>query len=601
MLSSQTPGGQTPPAAPANLTATVGTSSIVLSWSPSTNAVSYALFRGSAAGNETELVENLTGTQFTDNNVIPATTYFYKVEAVNGAGASSFSNETQAAMPGNSQPSGNSVVQIDSGSTTTVGSFVADEYADGGSVTPNVGVPIDTTKAQNPAPMEVYQTNRYGNFTYTIPNLSSGTPYILRLHFAETYWGQSGSRLFNILVNGQTVQSNLDIFAASGGKDAAISIDYPVTAQNGQLAISFQTVRDNALVSGVELLNTATPAPMTSVYQVDAGSSVPVSTFSADSFVSGGTTSQTNGTITTTGVKNAAPAAVYQTNRFGNSTYTFPGLKTGSQYTIRSHFAETYWGAAGSRLFNILINGQVAQPNYDIFAAAGGKDIATTLDLPATAQNGQITVQYQTVKDNALVSGIEVIGDGSMMSAPNPPASLHAAAGVGQVSLTWAPSSTGTYSVFRGNVAGAEEAPPIAIGLTGTSFIDKNLPNGGAVFYTVKTVSSTGTSAASNEASAIPGAAVTGAPVYQIAAGSSSAAAPFQADAFFAGGNASGGAVRQTCLQRSARLRQRSTSKSGPAAPSPIRFRTLRLGPATRCASTSTSSTGNWLVSASST
>ncbi|WP_165420392.1 malectin domain-containing carbohydrate-binding protein [Edaphobacter modestus] len=542
LLSGQTPGGQTPPAAPANLAATVGASDVALSWSASTNAISYTLFRGTAAGNETELMENLTGTQFTDNNVIPGTTYFYKVEAVNGAGTSSFSNEVQAAVPGNSQPSGNAVVQIDSGSTTAVGSFAADEFVNGGGVTPNVGVPIDTSKAQNPAPMEVYQTNRFGNFTYTIPNLSSGTAYILRLHFAETFWGQASSRLFNIMVNGQAVQSNLDIFAAAGGKDIAISIDYPVTAQNGQVVVTFQTVRDNALVSGVELLNTATPAPVTSIYQVDTGSSVPVSTFSADSFFSGGTTSKTNDTITTTGVKNAAPAAVYQSNRFGSSTYTFTGLKTGSQYTIRSHFAETFWSAAGARLFNILINGQVAQPSYDIFAAAGGKDIATTLDLPATAQNGQITVQYKTVKDNAMVSGIEVIGDGSMMPAPNPPASLHAAAGVGQVSLTWAPSPTGTYSVFRGNAAGAEAATPIATGLTGTSFIDKNLSNGQTVFYTVRVVSTTGTSTASNEASATPGAAIAGLPVYQIAAGSSTAVEPFQADTFFAGGNASGGA-----------------------------------------------------------
>jgi len=542
LLSAQTPGGQTVPAAPANLTATVGTSGVTLSWSPSTNAISYTLFRGTATGAETQLIQNLTGTQFTDNNVIPGTTYFYKVEAVNGAGPSSLSNEAQAVVPGSSQPTGDAVVQIDSGSTTAVGSFVADEFVSGGNTTPNVGVTIDTSKGQNLAPMAVYQTNRFGNFTYTIPNLSSGTAYILRLHFAETFWTAANSRLFNILVNGQTVQSNLDIFAASGGKDVAISIDYPVTAQNGQVAITFQTVKDNSLVSGVELLNTATQVPATTVYQVDTGSVVPVSGFSMDNSFSGGNTSQTNDTITTSGVKNAAPAAVYQTNRFGTSTYTFTGLVTGSQYTIRSHFAETFWTTPGARLFNILINGQVAQSNFDIFATAGGKDMATTLDLPATAQNGQITVQYQTVKDNALVSGIEVIGNGSMMPPPNAPTSLHAAAGISQVSLTWAPATSGTYNVFRGNATGAEATTPVASGLTGTTFIDKNLPNGQPLFYTVQTVSTTGTSSASNEVSTTPGVAPTGVAVYQIASGSAAAIAPFQADAFFAGGAASAGA-----------------------------------------------------------
>ncbi|WP_213807720.1 malectin domain-containing carbohydrate-binding protein [Granulicella sp. dw_53] len=541
LLLGQTPGGQTPPAAPANLIATVGTSSVSLSWSPSDNGTSYTLFRGTSAGNEIQLMQNLTGTQFTDNNVISGTTYFYKVEAVNGAGPSSFSNEAQAALPGNSQPIGSAVVRIDSGSTTAVGSFIADEFFSGGN-TSNVGDPIDVSRGQNLAPMAVYQSNRFNTFTYTIPNLTSGKAYILRLHFAETFWTEAGKRLFDILVNGQTVQSSFDIFAAAGGKDVAISVDYPVTAQNGQVAITFQTVTDNALVSGVELFNTAAETPgISAVYQVDSGSSVSAGTFSADSSFSGGNTSQTNDTITTTGVKNAAPAAVYQTNRFGTSTYTFTGLKTGSPYTIRSHFAETYWTAAGSRLFNILINGQVAQSNFDIFATAGGKDIATTLDLSATAQNGQITVQYQTVKDNALVSGVEVIGDGSMMARPNPPTSLHAAAGVGRVSLSWASAVSGTYNVYRGNGAGTEATTPIASGLTGTSFIDTNLANGQTVYYTVQTVTATATSLASSEVSATPEASSTGVPVYRIAAGSAMPVAPFQADAFFAGGGTSAG------------------------------------------------------------
>jgi fibronectin type 3 domain-containing protein len=544
LLSSQTAGGQTPPAAPANLIAAVSNGSVALSWTASANATSYTLFRGTAAGVETQLIQNLTGTQFTDSNVLAGTTYFYKVEAVNGAGPSVLSNEAQAVIPGSTQPVGDAVVQIDAGGPA-VGSFVADEFATNGSITGNVGVPIDLSHAQNPAPMAVYQTNRYGNFTYTIPNLTSGASYILRLHFAETYWTQAGSRVFNILVNGTAVQSNLDIFATAGGKDVAISIDYPVTAVNGQIGITFQTVRDNALVSGLELLNPAAAAPpaVTDVYQVDAGSSVPNGSFAADNSFAGGSTSQTNDAITTTGVLNAAPASVYQSNRFGTFSYTFTGLKTGSQYTIRSHFAETYWTAAGSRVFNILINGQPAKSNFDIFATAGGKDIATTLDLPATAQNGQVTVQFQTVKDNALVSGIEVIGDGTAMPAPPAPTSLHAAAGVGQVSLTWAPSiaAGATYNVYRGTAAGAELATPIASGLTAANFIDKGLPNGQAVFYTVKTVSSNGPSANSSEVNATPGAAVTGTPVYQVAAGSAAAIPPFQADAFFAGGNGSGG------------------------------------------------------------
>ena len=44
--------------------------------------------------------------------------------------------------------------------------------------------------------MAVYQTGRFGAFSYAFPNLTPGAAYLLRLHFAETYWNQAGKRIF---------------------------------------------------------------------------------------------------------------------------------------------------------------------------------------------------------------------------------------------------------------------------------------------------------------------------------------------------------------------------------------------------------------------
>jgi len=44
----------------------------------------------------------------------------------------------------------------------------------------------------DPAPQAVYQTVRYGNFTYTIPNLTPGGTYRVRLHFAELFGNNPG-------------------------------------------------------------------------------------------------------------------------------------------------------------------------------------------------------------------------------------------------------------------------------------------------------------------------------------------------------------------------------------------------------------------------
>ena len=129
----------------------------------------------------------------------------------------------------------------------------------------------------------------------------------------------------------------------------------------------------------------------------------------ADEDFTGGATSATTHAITTTGLTDPAPQSVYQHNRYGNFTYTVPGLTAGASYTVRLHFAEEYWTTAGSRTFNVLINGTQVLTNFDIFATAGGEYIAVIEPFTATASStGTITIQFVTVKDNAQVNGIEI-------------------------------------------------------------------------------------------------------------------------------------------------------------------------------------------------
>ena len=131
----------------------------------------------------------------------------------------------------------------------------------------------------------------------------------------------------------------------------------------------------------------------------------------ADEDFTGGATAATTNAITTTGVTNPAPQSVYQHNRYGNFTYTIPGLTAGASYTVRLDFAEEYWTTAGSRTFNVLINGTQVLTNFDIFATAGGEFKAVAESFTATASSaGAITIQFVTVKDNAQVNGIEIPG-----------------------------------------------------------------------------------------------------------------------------------------------------------------------------------------------
>ena len=104
-----------------------------------------------------------------------------------------------------------------------------------------------------------------------------------------------------------------------------------------------------------------------------------------------------------------APQAVYQTERYGNFTYTFTGLTSGLTYKVRLHFAEFYWTAVGQRRFNVFINGTQVLTNFDIIAAAGAPNKATIQEFMATASSGQIVIQFTTVTDNAKSSGIEIL------------------------------------------------------------------------------------------------------------------------------------------------------------------------------------------------
>jgi beta-galactosidase len=161
-------------------------------------------------------------------------------------------------------------------------------------------------------------------------------------------------------------------------------------------------------IANVTVLPAPTQAP---VYQIDSGSSSAVAPFSADTYGSGGTTHSVTNTITTSGVTNAAPAAVYQTERYGAVTYTLPNLVAGAQYVVRLHFAELYWTATGKRVFNVSINGTAVLSSFDIYAAAGAQYKAVVRDFTATANSsGQIVLALTTVTDNASINGVEVLG-----------------------------------------------------------------------------------------------------------------------------------------------------------------------------------------------
>jgi hypothetical protein len=128
-------------------------------------------------------------------------------------------------------------VAVASGFSNSIGSYLADRWYEGSSGTTFSTDQVDTSKVTDPAPQ--YFSQRSGGTTYTVPDLTPNGLYTVRLHEAELVATSAGARLFNVAINGVTVLTNFDIFAAAGGKDIAIAPAFATQADaDGQIVVA---------------------------------------------------------------------------------------------------------------------------------------------------------------------------------------------------------------------------------------------------------------------------------------------------------------------------------------------------------------------------
>ena len=140
-------------------------------------------------------------------------------------------------------PSQNALISIGAGSTTAVGSFIADtDFAVNprgvqGSATNNHTT--DTTNVAYAAPPAVYQSERAGQFTYTVPGFAPNSTHTVLLHFSETFFTGPNERVFDIAINGAKVLTNFDIFARVGANKALV-LPFTTNADSkGAIAVTF--------------------------------------------------------------------------------------------------------------------------------------------------------------------------------------------------------------------------------------------------------------------------------------------------------------------------------------------------------------------------
>ena len=123
-----------------------------------------------------------------------------------------------------------------------------------------------------------------------------------------------------------------------------------------------------------------------------------------------------------------APAIVYQGQRVGNVTYTFPNLKAGETYTIRTHLAEFVTRAENAPYEQRVLT--VGDAKINVAEEAGGPLVPLVKDFAhynADAK-GNVVFTYSTLTyngwspfgDSPGVCGIEVLdADGKRVAAVN--------------------------------------------------------------------------------------------------------------------------------------------------------------------------------------
>jgi hypothetical protein len=141
----------------------------------------------------------------------------------------------------------------------------SDRYFDGGSAL-NWSGDLEVAGTDDP---NLYLTQRSGSgpgkrrgFAYAIPVDESGV-YMVRLYFAEPYWGspggpegEEGRRVFSVTAEGETLLEDLDVFAEVGELTALVK-QAEVDVQDGELNLTFIASEGEPIVAAIEILRPA--------------------------------------------------------------------------------------------------------------------------------------------------------------------------------------------------------------------------------------------------------------------------------------------------------------------------------------------------------
>ena len=507
---SATPASTSVPASPTNLTATAGNAQVALTWTASSGATSYNIYRSTTQGGEgsTAYKTGLTSTSFTDTGLTNGTTYYYQVTAVNSAGESGKSSEVSA-TPINST----AVINFPSGFASGTAGVLT--FNGGAAVSGN---DLQLTNGGSNEARSVFSTSAVGissfstAFSFQITagtNTADGFTFTIQ-GVGNTALGPAGGGL----------GYGPDTAGGSGGIPNSVAVKFDLYSNNGEGPDSTGLYTNGAAptnIGSIDLSSTGINFHSGDVFQANLS-------YNGSTLTETLTDTQTNATVTETYTVNIGQTVGSSTAYVGFTAGTGGLTATQNILSWTYSLASTSVPASPTNLTATAGNAQVAlnwtgsagAPGYNIYRSTtqGGegstayKTGLTSTSFTDTGLTNGTTYYYQvTAVNSAGESGksSEVSATPASTSVPASPTNLTATAGNAQVALTWTASSGATsYNIYRSTTQGGEGSTAYKTGLTSTSFADTGLSNGTTYYYQVTAVNSAGESGKSSEVSATP-------------------------------------------------------------------------------------------------